>query len=229
METGKKAKEVCQCIFQGLLSNTSFKHSHSGNLHTSLYYVSNTKQTEHYCFSDVINTNLYFKKQEKLNFYSISRTIQDLYQLKFEYICSVIKRVTAYSLILIANIFLLVHAVTPHHHHQSLVCYEQKHNLPDNVPQKNHHAEHEHQHDGNKDFTICILNQPVVVPESQDRLLKSWNSCSYNHHLDYYVTSNTGYIDSPHLSFVVTYFHFKSSFLESYTSSSVGLRAPPVV
>jgi hypothetical protein len=140
-----------------------------------------------------------------------------------------IKKLTAYSLILVANFVLLAHAVIPHHHHESVVCVEQKHCQGDAIPHNHNVAEHDHRHDGNKNSTSCILEQSVVVPTSQGKQLKSHDNCSDNHNQDYYILSNFGYSDLQPISKVVTYFSVYSSYLLSFVTSTLGLRAPPTV
>jgi len=140
-----------------------------------------------------------------------------------------IKKLTAYSFLIIANIILLAHAVIPHHHHESVVCVEQKHCQDDAIPHNHNVAEHNHQHDGNKNSTSCILKQSFVVPTSQGKQLKSCDNCSDNHNHDFYTLSNIGYCDLQPVSNVVTYYPVHSSYLLSFVTSTLGLRAPPTV
>jgi hypothetical protein len=140
-----------------------------------------------------------------------------------------IKKLTAYSLILIANIVLFTHAVIPHHHHESVFCIEQMHCQGDALPHNQNIPEHNHQHDGNKNSTSCILEQSVVVPTTQDKNLKTFNNCSDNHNHDYYTLSDFWYSDLQPVSNVVTYSHVHSSYLQSFVTSILRLRAPPTV
>jgi len=141
----------------------------------------------------------------------------------------VVKKITAYSFLILANIILLAHAVIPHHHHESVVCVEQKHCQDDEIPLHHNNSEHEHQHDGNENSNCCILKQYVVTPSFQGKQLRSCDNCSDNHNHDYYTLSNIGYCDLQPVSKVVTYYPVHSSYLLSFVTSTLGLRAPPTV
>lgn len=140
-----------------------------------------------------------------------------------------IKKLTAFSFILIASFVLLAHAVIPHYHHQSVVCIEQRYCHDDSEPLKNNIPEHEHQHDGNTNSSACVLKQASLVPTSQGKHLKNCNNCSDNHNHDFYILSNFGFTDKPPISKVVTYFPLHSSYLITFVTSTPGLRAPPIV
>ncbi|MGV8112681.1 MAG: DUF6769 family protein [Lentimicrobium sp.] len=139
-----------------------------------------------------------------------------------------IKKLTAFSFILLANIILLAHAVFPHHHHEQLVCIERTHCVDDATPHTQKSPEHNHQHDG-ADNTTCVINQAVIISSSQARFVNNCDNCSDNHNHDFYNLSNFGYIDLLPVSEVITYIPEFSSFLISYVTTSLGLRAPPVV
>ncbi|MDX9880527.1 MAG: hypothetical protein RBS73_00580 [Prolixibacteraceae bacterium] len=140
-----------------------------------------------------------------------------------------IKKLTAYSLILVANIVLLAHAVIPHHHHQSVICIEQKHCHDDTSTHEHSNAKPSHQDDGNKNSTSCVLKQSFLVPPSQGKHLKSYNNCSDNYNHDYYLLSNIEYSDLQPIFNVVSYFPLHSSYIISFVTSALGLRAPPTV
>lgn len=138
-----------------------------------------------------------------------------------------IRKFTAYVLILLANIILLAHAVIPHHHHESVICIVQKHCKNDTKQHKHNVTEHDHQHDDNKNTTTCILKQSFVVPTSQDKYLKIGINFSDNHNHDYFLPSNFGYSDLQSVLKTVIYFSERSSLILPLVTSSHGMRAPP--
>ncbi len=139
-----------------------------------------------------------------------------------------IKKFSAFSFILLANIILLAHAVIPHHHHDSVICIKQNHCQDDRIPYNHNVTEHNHQHDGNKNSTSCILKQSVVVPTSQGRQLKSCDNYSGNHNPDYYTQSHFGISDLQADSKVVAYYPVQAFYLLLFVTSALGLRAPPL-
>ncbi len=134
-----------------------------------------------------------------------------------------IKKITAYSFILLANIVLLAHAVLPHHHHEQQVCIERTHCASDTDAHVHNNDAKDHQHDGNTNSTACVLKQAVLIPSAQGRIL---NNCD-NH--DFYILSNFGYVDLQPISEDVTYIPEFPSFFISFVTASLGLRAPPIV
>lgn len=139
-----------------------------------------------------------------------------------------IKKLTAFGFILIANMVMLAHAVLPHHHHEQQVCIERKHCIDDATTHTHNSAEHNHQHDGT-DNTACALKQAVIIPTSQDKFLKSCDNCTDNHYHDFYILSTFGYVFSEPVSEVVRYIPEFSSFYITFVTPTIGLRAPPIV
>lgn len=139
-----------------------------------------------------------------------------------------IKKLTAYSFILIANLVLLAHAVLPHHHHEQQVCIEQTHCDSDQDAHIHNTPAQDHQHDGT-DNTTCVLKQAVIVPSSQAKSVNSRDNCSDNHNHDFYILSNFGHVDLQPVSEVVTCNPEFPSFFISFVTTSLGLRAPPIV
>jgi hypothetical protein len=140
-----------------------------------------------------------------------------------------IKKFTAYSFVLLVNIILLTHAIIPHHHHESVVCVKQKHCQDDALPHDHNVAKHDHQHDSNKNSTTCILKQSVIVPTTQGKQLRSCDNFTDNHSHDYYIISNFGYVDLQPVSEVGTCNSEFPSLFISFVTTSLGLRAPPIV
>lgn len=140
-----------------------------------------------------------------------------------------IKKLTAYSFILVANIVLLAHAVLPHHHHEQQVCIERTHCTSDTDAHVHNTDAKDHQHDGNSNTTACVLKQAILIPSTQSRTLNNCDNCSDNHNHDFYILSNFGYVDLQPVLQVVTYNPEFPSFFISFVTTSLGLRAPPIV
>jgi hypothetical protein len=140
-----------------------------------------------------------------------------------------IKKITAYCFLLLANIVLLAHAVLPHHHHEQQVCIERTHCASDADAHVHNTDAKDHQHDGNANSTECVLKQTFVIPSSQARFVNNCDNCSNNHNHNLYILSSFGYVYLQPFSEVVPYFPEFSSFLISFVTTSLGLRAPPLV
>lgn len=140
-----------------------------------------------------------------------------------------IKQITAYSFILIANMVLLAHAVIPHHHHQAVICIEQNHGDDDSLLHNHNVPDHDHQHDDNTNSTTCVLQQTFVVPALHSNLFKCCCNYSDNQNLDFYILSKLGLTELQPVSKVVARFPLHSSYLISFVTSTLGLRAPPIV
>lgn len=94
-----------------------------------------------------------------------------------------IKKLTAYSFILLANIVLLAHAVIPHHHHET-DAIEPSQTYSSNAEKEHHHSfpEHEHQQD---DY-LFVIRQAFVLSTNPGRLLNNDDDCTGNNGLDYF-------------------------------------------
>lgn len=127
-----------------------------------------------------------------------------------------IRKITAYSFILLASLFLLAHAVIPHHHHLQQVCIEAKHN---------------HHHDGNDDYNnSCILSGFVPAPDNKTYKICNCQQSGDNHVHDFLfviftdnnvISAQVIKTESPGQEFIPLY--------TSGISSLFGLRAPPTV
>ncbi|MBK8807545.1 MAG: hypothetical protein IPO21_13245 [Bacteroidales bacterium] len=139
-----------------------------------------------------------------------------------------IKKLTAYSFILLANLVLLAHAVLPHHHHEQQVCIESTHCDGDSEAHIHNTASQDHQHDG-ADNTICVLKQAVIVPSSQVKSINTCDNCSDNHNHDFIIHSDFGNEHSQFVSEVISYKPEFPSFYTTFVTPTLGLRAPPIV
>jgi hypothetical protein len=143
-----------------------------------------------------------------------------------------IKRITSIAFILLANILLLAHAVVPHHHHHKQVCLVNSHCIDINLADDLNTNRDNHNHDGEKNSDDCILKEPVIVLTNQWKVDLRFNDKTPDQtSLDefYNCPSHiiTGFI-FPVFSRVLTS-HFNNSRYSSLVSTSLGLRAPPVV
>lgn len=138
-----------------------------------------------------------------------------------------IKKITAYSFIFIANILLLAHAVLPHHHHEQQVCIVQTHCANDASSHSPTTTEHNHQHDGTNS-TSCILKQAVVLPTSQARLLINCDNCTDNHNHYFFILSFFGLETLQPITVSVPTVPEFAFLFSSRITSSIGFRAPPM-
>lgn len=77
-----------------------------------------------------------------------------------------IRKITAISLILVATLFMLAHAVIPHHHNNGFPSLIKLHQHADGVMHYDFH-EHDgnkHEHGSDKDSHGCILKQVIFIP-----------------------------------------------------------------
>lgn len=142
------------------------------------------------------------------------------------------KRNTAIFFILTAYIFLLVHAVIPHHHHDSNVCFASSHCETDSGDHDHNTTEHNHEHDGDNKTGNCVLNQELVIPSNQVRQSCKCIDCAdSHHHSDQFqaVLFDSKTRSFPTISFCVIKSPLISSVYSHYLSSGLSLRAPPIV
>jgi hypothetical protein len=143
-----------------------------------------------------------------------------------------IRKRTAILFILLANIVLLVHAVVPHHHHKSLVCVESNHCQSDNSAHNHSTAAHDHEHDGSAGTENCVLKQAVVIPVNSVKPEFRCLGCDDNHspfvHLQAILFGNEFNSFVPKI-ISIAQIPLKTSSHSNFVSSSLGLRAPPIV
>jgi hypothetical protein len=143
-----------------------------------------------------------------------------------------IKKTASIILILFASILLLAFAVIPHHHHQQQICFLQSHceNDADRDNKDSDGDSHNHDCEGNIDD--CILQEPVVVPSNQWKpeinLVNGINDNSGNDDFQYPLASSLvkAFVHVLYNIATVPLNNWSYSF---HVSSSLGLRAPPIV
>lgn len=114
--------------------------------------------------------------------------------------------------LILANIFLLSHAVIPHHHHQDEVCFVETHCCGDHHSDTEEAQNNDHHSDKNPDN--CILKVPFIPASNSFRQdIKSF--------------------DAPDYSFDLTVFQSIFSDLVSVAlkseSSKIASDAPPII
>ncbi len=123
---------------------------------------------------------------------------------------------------------MLANICIPHHHHHTEICIVESHCQTDGD-----HDEHEsdgHDHDSSNSVEYCVLHQVYIVPNNhliQD--YKEMVRANYHSHFEGYQTesSNKGLYfhiakaDSRHIVLSTKY--------SSVITTSIGLRAPPIV
>jgi hypothetical protein len=137
---------------------------------------------------------------------------------------------TALFFLIIANIFLLSHAVIPHHHHQDEVCFVETHCCGDHHSDTEKADTNDHHSDENPDN--CILEVPFIPASNSFR--HDIKSCDTPDN-----TFNISVIQSIFSDLVSVAFKSESSKIASeappiigYAQIAIptcGLRAPPVV
>lgn len=142
-----------------------------------------------------------------------------------------IKKPSIY-LILFASLLLLAFTVIPHHHHQQKICFLQSHCENDADSNKKDSNGDSHKHDCEGYSNGCILQEPVVVPSNQWKPEIKFDNCIND---DSGIDDFQGTLASnPVKPFIHVLYNIASVPLNNcsyscHVSSSLGLRAPPVV
>jgi len=141
-------------------------------------------------------------------------------------------RTSALVFILLANIILLVHAVIPHHHHQEQVCIESTHCEDDGSEHHHKNTDPDHEHDGENNADDCILKQIVVFPTNKGKLEFEFiseinNDFPFNDFHFAFVNTKPR-ADTPIFLKDISH-QFFISFHRNILTTSIGLRAPPIV
>ncbi len=143
-----------------------------------------------------------------------------------------IKRTAAVFFLLVAGIFLLVHAAVPHHHHGKLVCFVKSHCVSDDSADgqgKNHPG---HGDDGDCSSDNCALKEPLIINSNQPASgFRFINKDSFQYADDNLQQGSLASETDNQLS-VLPYsvVCFTTSFPDyTHPFSSTGLRSPPAV
>jgi hypothetical protein len=140
----------------------------------------------------------------------------------------VFKKAITSVFILTANIILLLHAVFPHHHHESQVCFTLSHGNSCEV-QIGTEPDHHSGNDANGDTEDCVLKRIVALPDKTSFRVSDSPEDTFQILLGDATLpfDQQVYVPIPNW---VPLDPFIETFSFSYlVSSSLGLRAPPAV
>ena len=143
-----------------------------------------------------------------------------------------IRKKTAIFFILLANIILLAHAVVPHHHHKEQVCLVNAHCQNDSKAHQHNASGHSHEHDGSRGTQNCVLKQAVVIPANSLRQEFKCLGCDDNYAPFVYfqaILSGNEYISFVPEIVSNAPIPLGSTSHSNFVSTSLGLRAPPIV
>jgi len=141
-----------------------------------------------------------------------------------------IRKSTAYLLMILANIVLLAHAVVPHHHHHEQVCTESACCQEDVLNHEHNLPEDNHRHDDSKNTGTCILKQAIALPSNLGKQELRYNASTDTPSYFFLFVLNvdasvTGCTEERTTAFApVSIFSYTK-----YVTCSAGLRAPPTV
>jgi len=126
-----------------------------------------------------------------------------------------VKKTIALSILLFANVIMLVHAVVPHHHHDGMLFLSSfiQH---ENIPQ---HCNYTHCHDGIEDCAL-VNDYTRFDNDGQTFQLHDFNSTLF---LVYSITQIENNADLPFRQKP-----YLPLFYSEFISQSLNLRAPPV-
>lgn len=140
----------------------------------------------------------------------------------------IMKHLTAFVFLLLANLVMVVHTVLPHHHHNQLVCIEDTY-CNDGGLSLSHFTTGHHHHDNDWNSGDCLLRQIIVLPSGQCKQVPEIVKRSDN------LSSSTFGIAAGSMYNILPP-GVKAAYKDShipFTSfcniSPLGLRAPPVV
>lgn len=140
-----------------------------------------------------------------------------------------IRKITAYGFMLLASMVLLAHTVIPHHHHQSVACFESTHCHDHDQNDQNENTTGNHRHDDDSSSNECILKQVVALTSTQEKLIKVCVRHSDNLINGFAIASDSGAAIQASVSFPVNLVPDSDSYLFPAATIPLGLRAPPAV
>ncbi len=134
----------------------------------------------------------------------------------------------AYSLIWLANVIILAHAIVPHHYHFSKICFGWECLSINEFPKNESEPADANRHDTNTDTDLCCFSD--FLPKFSGNAFKSssneqsdCNSFSELIFMVVLIQKNAAPL------FSTDYIHIKpKAFNTNFKNSSFGLRAPPV-
>lgn len=125
-----------------------------------------------------------------------------------------------------ALVLYLLHAISPHHHHEQLICFNINHLDANSCTDEEHH----HRHDASSSDECCILNVPVVLnDDDKHNLTEICNEDFQKPALDGSLNPDTGFVSEPTLTNIFPYYEDYFPDDRFAIINCGGLRAPPVV
>jgi len=144
------------------------------------------------------------------------------------------KRILAAFFIVMANMVLFVHAVVPHHHHDSNLCFDAivaEQTLADECCDESCNSDAEHnQHDSDKASDDCMLSHIVALfnGDIKQNIRATISSHDLINHVSLFALegNENSRISNPHF-FIEIVFNDHIPVYHSLASRAFGLRAPP--
>ena len=138
-----------------------------------------------------------------------------------------VKKWTALSVLLFANIFILAHNILPHYHHDDIMCLPSSHAQHcceghNEDAQSEHNDMHKHDHG---DIEDCLLKNTVVrqVSSDQSQLIPALILLAVHHCCGL----SSCHLEEPTLPLFYQQKPYLESYFTTYVSPTLGLRAPP--
>jgi len=139
-------------------------------------------------------------------------------------------RITAAFFLIMANLILFVHAVVPHHHHESELCFDTFRNTEKTTDYCCETKESKHQHESDKDEDGCFLSHIVALSSGEIRqpIRVDLSVHNLNHtgfELAALCSENSAVSTPGYFIEIVSHDHKPNYF--SLACKASGLRAPP--
>lgn len=141
------------------------------------------------------------------------------------------RNIIAYILLL-PILLILANNSIPHHHHKSEVCIGSSHCETDCELHKHGTTKNDHKHNSNNNYQCCVLIQDVILPSNYiNQESKRFNYVDNQPDFDGYkaILFNSGLIRLIPPNLPNTLIPLISSSYSYFVSTSLGLRAPPIV
>ncbi len=147
---------------------------------------------------------------------------------------NMLKRITGILLILLANISLLTFEAIPHHHHGEVICFVHQHcdqghhHYADN-PCHNDSSCPATQHDHSSDASCCSLFKWFIVPASQKDDCADQNVAFIDNGHVFQLDGIPSVLEISTLQICLPFRQkpYTNTYLLTYVSCDLGLRAPP--
>lgn len=141
-----------------------------------------------------------------------------------------IRKQTAFILVLIASFLYLAHAVIPHHHHAEHICFDLFHHAR-HSEDHNCDKDSEHPSDNKSEREDCVIKDEVILPSKEIKEKLSYLEVSENLP-DFFNSSfvNVGTLDvfKGSLEYSTRFHYVIANCYESSIPGLNGLRAPPL-